>query len=173
MAEPEQRSPATPVPDAREAPLAEGQQPADGTKVEVLGPDAQSGAIAGGGSPLVNQLTLGAYGPVGDPAAMNAAAAGHFYLEAQDEKAEGRRLGARLSSTQEQLAEAREKLASAEAKLESAEKPWEERARNIVGGGLMGAAFKVWDWNAGMAIFLFILGLALIALPLARTRRKL
>ncbi len=38
--------------------------------------------------------------------------------------------------------------------------------RQIVGGGLMGASFKLYDFNGGVAIFFFVLGAVLSIGPL-------
>jgi len=101
-----------------------------------------------------------------DATMFTAAAAAHFSQEAQEEKAEALRLRERLSRTVGDVADWREKFGRADEKLKALEKPWQERARNIAGGGLMGLAFS--QASTASAVFLFVLGLVLIAMPWAK-----
>jgi len=90
----------------------------------------------------------------------------HFSQEAQQAKAENRHLQEKLSVAQDKCADLREQNAGLRAQIDAFEKPWVERARNVVGGGLMGVSFTVFGYHPGAGIFVFILGLGLVAVSL-------
>lgn len=159
--------PNIPVPIDQES--GKGQKP----EPEILGPETGLGAIGGGEDPLVRAVRLAPFQARSEFAerAVNAGIVEHYARESERAQAEIRDLRRRIESLQETSATLREEKSDLNARLEGLEKPWAERMRQIVGGGLMGIAFKVWDWNGGVASFIFILGFCLVVVPMFVTPR--
>jgi hypothetical protein len=134
------------------------------------------GGISSGASPLVSALVIaGVDHPEnfgGHAAALPGAIAAHFYQDLRTEKNEVRRLRHQLESLQDDHRTCCEDRASLRGQVNATEKSWHENIRNVVGGGLMGAAFSLWDIKPGVAIFFFGIGALMVAVPFLPIARK-
>jgi hypothetical protein len=152
-------------PPTVESALAEVQLAGAAPPLEELQNASGRGSIAAYDDPLVSAVSAVSvlhpdqYG--GHSAPLHFGTVQHFARESFEAKAHARSLQGQLDRAQSNIADLREEKATLVATLESKEKSWEERLRQIVGGGLMGAAFKVAEFSNGLAVFVFVLGFLL------------